>query len=87
MKRIIALCLAVILAASLAACGSAESSADSAAAVYGDCQTVEDFISAAKNCLDKGDVYMANEAVRAGYVKTGDDSLRLLPLSGRISSP
>ena len=83
MKKIIALCLAVILAASLAACGSAESSAGSAAAVFGDCQTVEDFISAAKNCLDKGDVYMANEAVRAGYVKTGDDSLRLLPLSGK----
>ena len=83
MKRIIALCLAVILAASLAACGSAESSAGSAAAVFGDCQTVEDFISAAKDCLDKGDIYMANEAVRAGYVKTGDDSLRLLPLSGK----
>lgn len=83
MKRIIALCLAVILAASLAACGSAESSAGSAAAVFGDCQTVEDFISAAKDCLDKGDIYMANEAVRAGYIKTGDDSLRLLPLSGK----
>ncbi len=83
MKRIIALCLAVILAASLAACGSAESSAGSAAAVFGDCQTVEDFISAAKDCLEKGDIYMANEAVRTGYVKTGDDSLRLLPLSGK----
>lgn len=83
MKRIIALCLAVILAVSLSACGSAESSAGSAAAVFGDCQTVEDFISAAKDCLDKGDIYMANEAVRAGYVKTGDDSLRLLPLSGK----
>lgn len=83
MKRIIALCLAVILAVSLSACGSAESSAGSAAAVFGDCQTVEDFISAAKDCLDKGDIYMANEAVRAGYIKTGDDSLRLLPLSGK----
>lgn len=83
MKKIIALCLAVILAASLAACGSAESSAGSAAAAFGNCQTAEDFISAAKDCLDKGDIYMANEAVRAGYVKTGDDSLRLLPLSGK----
>ena len=83
MKKIIALCLAVILAASLAACSQAESSAGSAAAVFGDCQTVEDFISAAKNCLDKGDIYMANEAVRAGYVKTGDKSLRLLPLNGK----
>lgn len=89
MKKIIALCLAVILAASLAACSQAGSSGDSAAnavaaaAAFGNCQTAEDFISAAKNCLDKGDVYMANEAVRAGYVKTGDDSLRLLPLSGK----
>ena len=89
MKKIIALCLAVILAATLAACGSAESSGGSAAnavaaaAAFGNCQTAEDFISAAKDCLDKGDIYMANEAVRAGYVKTGDDSLRLLPLSGK----
>jgi hypothetical protein len=83
MKRIIALCLAAILAVSLSACCSAEFSAGSAAAVFGDCQTVEDFISAAKDCLEKGDIYMANEAVRTGYVKTGDDSLRLLPLSGK----
>lgn len=89
MKKIIALCLAVILAASLSACGQSESSGGNgaspaaAAAAFGDCKTAEDFISAAKDCLEKGDIYMANEAVRAGYVKTGDDSLRLLPLSGK----
>ncbi len=89
MKKLVAICLAVVFTLNFVGCHSSEKSqsANSGTASVGidfsKCESAEDYIDIAKDYLEEGDVYLANEAVRAGYIKTGDATLKLLPLSGK----
>ena len=90
MKKIILiiLLLAAVFTVAFAGCGQGESSekAGFGAAfntAFDDCQTAEDYINAAKKCIESNDIYTANEAIKAGYRATKDPSLRLVVVNGK----
>lgn len=88
MKKLVAICLAVVFTLNFVGCHSSEKSQSANSGAVSDaldlsgCENAEDYINVAGECIENNDIYLANEVIKAGYRATQDSKLKMVVLSG-----